>query len=135
MSSEPPAPLSPPVVATPRKLSGLAVAAFVLSLLFFIPLSPLLGAMLGIVALVRHRPERRGRGLARDALTTLLRHLFAAGAHRIDAEVYAENERSQKLLEGLGFLREGLKREANFNGEGYSDIIAYGLLEEDLRRP
>ena len=79
--------------------------------------------------------ERRGRGLARDALGTLLRHLFAAGSHRVDAEVYIENERSQALLEGLGFLREGLKREANFNGDEYSDIITYGLLEEDLREP
>ena len=77
--------------------------------------------------------RRRGRGLARDALATLLTHLFATGTHRIDAEAYLENERSRALLDGLGFVREGRKREANFTGDGYSDIVAFGLLEQDLR--
>jgi RimJ/RimL family protein N-acetyltransferase len=79
--------------------------------------------------------RRRGRGLARDALATLLAHLFATGTHRIDAEVYAVNDRSRKLLDGLGFVREGTKREARFDGEGYTDVIAYGLLAPDLRVP
>ena len=79
--------------------------------------------------------RRRGRGLARDALATLLGHLFATGTHRIDAEVYDINDRSKALLDGLGFVREGTKREARFDGEGYTDVIAYGLLAKDLRLP
>ena len=50
----------------PKKTSKLAVAAFVLSLLLCIPLVPILGAVLGVVALLRieKQPELRGRGLA-----------------------------------------------------------------------
>lgn len=76
--------------------------------------------------------KRRGRGLARDALATLLAHLFATGTHRIDAEAYEENQRSRALLEGLGFHEEGRKREARFDGERYTDVIALGLLAEEL---
>ncbi len=76
--------------------------------------------------------ERRGQGLARAALSGLFTRLFGEGTHRIDAEVYTINERSLGLLTGLGFVREGLKREAHFDGETYSDIIALGLLSADF---
>lgn len=52
----------------PPKLSALSVTAFVLSLCFLLPFVPLLGAILGIVAVVRHPPDRRGRGLAIAAI-------------------------------------------------------------------
>ncbi|MDY0000171.1 MAG: hypothetical protein RBU30_02635 [Polyangia bacterium] len=57
-------PHSPPA----RKLSALNVTAFVLSLLFILPLVPAIGAILGIVGAVRHRPDLRGRGLAIAAI-------------------------------------------------------------------
>jgi RimJ/RimL family protein N-acetyltransferase len=74
----------------------------------------------------------RGKGHMRAALTALLNHLFDEGLHRVDAEAYAFNERSIRLMEGLGFRREGLKREALYDGEGYSDIVAFGLLRPDF---
>jgi RimJ/RimL family protein N-acetyltransferase len=73
----------------------------------------------------------RGQGHMRAALIALLTHLFDEGLHRVDAEAYAFNERSIRLMEGLGFRREGLKREALYDGESYSDIVAFGLLRRD----
>jgi type II secretory pathway pseudopilin PulG len=50
------------------RMSGLAVTALVLSCLFFLPLIPLIGAVLGIIAVVSIRPPTRGRGLAIAAI-------------------------------------------------------------------
>ena len=55
----------------------------------------------------------------RDGLRALLGHLFSEGVHRVDAEAYEFNEASLGLMEGLGFVREGLKRQAHFDDEGY----------------
>jgi RimJ/RimL family protein N-acetyltransferase len=35
-------------------------------------------------------------------------------------------------MKGLGFREEGRKREALFTGEGYSDVLVFGLLEADF---
>ena len=78
--------------------------------------------------------ECRGRGLGKDAVRCLLAHLFRGGMHRVDTEVYDFNEASLRLLLGLGFQREGLKRKAHFTGRRYADIITLGLLREDFRR-
>ncbi|MCD4733298.1 GNAT family N-acetyltransferase, partial [bacterium] len=76
--------------------------------------------------------ERRGEGLCSEALTALLERLFSESLHRIEGEVYACNEPSIRLLKQLGFMREGVKRQAHFDGEEYIDIYAYGLLRADF---
>ena len=50
------------------KTSGLAITAFVLSLLIFIPILPIIGAILGIVAVAKIKPPQRGKGLAIAAI-------------------------------------------------------------------
>jgi len=62
------APLSSPPASQPGKTSGLAVTAFILSLIFFLPIVPLIGAILGIISLATFRPDRRGKGLAIAAI-------------------------------------------------------------------
>ena len=71
----------------------------------------------------------RGRGYARQALSLLLGHLFSIGCHRVEAEVYDFNTRSLGLLEGLGFTREGVKRDAHYDSDGYHDVVVLGLLK------
>jgi RimJ/RimL family protein N-acetyltransferase len=78
--------------------------------------------------------EQRGQGYAKDALRHLLRRLIAQGAHRMDAETYEYNEASIGILGSLGFKREGVKRQAHFDGERYRDVIAFGLLAEDFEQ-
>lgn len=77
--------------------------------------------------------EERGKGYAGEALGVFVRKLFSGGTHRIDAEVYDFNKRSLKLLEAIGFKKEGVRRAAYYDGKEYSDIIAMGLLKEDLK--
>jgi len=79
-----------------------------------------------------HR-DWQGRGLASEALRQILRHLFdELGLRRIEADVDPRNEASWRLLERLGFVREGLLRERwHVNGE-ICDTAFYGLLRQDF---
>jgi ribosomal-protein-alanine N-acetyltransferase len=76
--------------------------------------------------------ERRGKGYAKDGLKALLEHLFTVDVHRVEAEAYEFNQTSLHLLEGLGFKKEGVKRQAHFGGDRYHDIVVLGLLAEEF---
>lgn len=51
--------------------------------------------------------EYWGRGLASESCRAVIGQAFSDGAHRIFAECDPENENSWRLLEALGFRREG----------------------------
>lgn len=51
--------------------------------------------------------EYWGMGLASESCRAVIEMAFAQGAHRIFAECDPENESSWRLLEALGFRREG----------------------------
>lgn len=51
--------------------------------------------------------EYWGRGFASESCRAIIEKAFADGAHRIFAECDPENENSWRLLEALGFRREG----------------------------
>lgn len=52
-----------------------------------------------------------GKGYARESCQALVEKAFREGTHRIFAECDPENESSWRLLERLGFLREGHLRQ------------------------
>lgn len=52
-----------------------------------------------------------GRGLAAEGCRAMIRQAFAGGVHRIFAECDPRNENSWRLLEALGFSREGYLRQ------------------------
>ena len=67
-----------------------------------------------------------------EATSTLLRFAFEElGLHRVEADVDPRNEASIRLLQRLGFQREGYLRERYFVGEEISDTIFYGLLRRE----
>jgi ribosomal-protein-alanine N-acetyltransferase len=78
-------------------------------------------AMLGYAIDTAHE----GRGLMREALTAALADAFSArvGLHRVQANVRPENIRSLRLLERLGFEREGLAREYLFIDGAWRDHV------------
>jgi [ribosomal protein S5]-alanine N-acetyltransferase len=80
-------------------------------------------------------PERQGQGLAAEALRCAIGFGFdAVGLVRIEADIDPRNEASAKLLERLGFQREGLLRKRwRVNGE-VCDTAFYGLLPDDFVR-
>ena len=56
-----------------------------------------------------------GQGLMREALYSVLSHLFSGNlAQRVRADVGPGNERSKHLLKRLGFRLEGLQEAKNF---------------------
>ncbi|MBS0457010.1 MAG: GNAT family N-acetyltransferase [Proteobacteria bacterium] len=79
-------------------------------------------------------PAHWGCGLAREAVRLALGFGFdSLGLRRIEADTDPENAASCRLLEALGFAREGLLRERWQVGDTPSDTAFYGLLKGDLR--
>lgn len=73
-----------------------------------------------------------GRGLMADALGALIPHVFESLLlHRMEAACIPDNTRSQRLLENVGFRREGyLNGYLNINGT-WRDHLLYALVAED----
>jgi len=83
-------------------------------------------------------PEYWGRGYATEAARALVARLFETeAARRITAKCDPLNERSWKMLERLGFTREGrLRRNVFFKCDArgepiWKDTYVYGLLKDD----
>ena len=76
-----------------------------------------------------------GRGMASLAVALVCDHAFGPGGlHRLQADIRPENLPSQRLVERLGFQREGLlRRYLDIDGD-WRDHLAFGLLAEDLPR-
>jgi len=54
--------------------------------------------------------EARGRGVATRSVGAAAEHAFANGIYRIEAHVRVGNVASERVLERVGFRREGVKR-------------------------
>ena len=73
-----------------------------------------------------------GRGLAQEALRLALGRAFGPLAlHRLEADIAPRNTASTRLVERVGFRREGLRRERWFVGDDVQDSALYGLLARD----
>ena len=78
-------------------------------------------------------PERQGQGYATEAVRAVLERLFTVqGLHKVSAECDARNVASARLLERVGFTREGLRRRHTWIKGEWTDDLLYGLLEEDF---
>ena len=76
-----------------------------------------------------------GRGVASLAVALVCDHAFGpAGLHRLQADIRPENLPSQRLVERLGFQREGLLRRYLDIDGAWRDHLAFALLAEDLPR-
>ncbi len=78
------------------------------------------------------RQDHWGQGYMTEALRTLLTFSFEdLKLHRIEADVDPRNAASIRLLENLGFQREGYLRQRWFVGDEINDTVFYGLLRSD----
>jgi RimJ/RimL family protein N-acetyltransferase len=102
-------------------------------------------AFIGWCCLVQWNPDHRsarmgycldepawGQGFATEAAAALLHWAFdSLDLNRVQAETDTRNTASSRVLEKLGFVREGMLREdCIVNGE-VSDSWVYGLLRRD----
>jgi ribosomal-protein-alanine N-acetyltransferase len=105
------------------------------------------GAFIGWCGLVSWNPDYRsaslgyclddaawGRGYATEAARALLQWGFdTLDLNRVQAETDTRNLASARVLEKLGFLREGTLREDCVVNDDVSDSWVYGLLEREWR--
>lgn len=79
-------------------------------------------------------PDHWNEGYATDAIGSLVRYGFEERRlNKIGADVYATNEASARVLEKVGFEREGVRRNHCFVDGEYVDLHEYGLLAEEWR--
>ncbi len=105
------------------------------------------GAFIGWCTLARWNPGHRrssmgycfddaawGRGYATEASRALLQWAFdTLDLNRVQAETDTRNVASARVLEKLGFVREGTLREDCVVSGEVSDSWVYGLLRRDWR--
>jgi len=116
----------------------------------FVPQDDLDGALVGIAnlsqivrgtsqsALVGYSLdcEHEGLGLMREALTGLVEFAFGKlRLHRLQASYRPENVRSARVLEALGFEREGLARGYLFIEGAWRDHVLAARVNPELRAP
>lgn len=75
-----------------------------------------------------------GRGLMGEAVRAFVSHCFdALDTHRVEALIEPDNAASIRLVERLGFRREGLLRDRLLVLGTYRSVHAYALLEDEWR--
>lgn len=77
-------------------------------------------------------PGGRNRGLGTEATRLVLGHAFdVLGLHRVGLEVYAFNPRGRRAYEKVGFVTEGVRREAlRFDG-AWVDAVVMSVLDHE----
>ncbi len=88
----------------------------------------------GVFTIFIGEPEFWSRGFGKEAtaLTTAYAMDFL-NLNRLELEVFAYNERALRCYEGLGFTREGVRREAKFHDGAYHDAIQMAVLRRDWK--
>jgi RimJ/RimL family protein N-acetyltransferase len=75
-----------------------------------------------------------GKGYAADAMKVLLRYYFdELGYAKVHAIVYAYNDRSIRMHEKFGMVREGQLREAKFTDGKRYDMFIFGMTADEFR--
>lgn len=76
-------------------------------------------------------PTERGRGYGTEAVQLMIDYLFLSkDLGRIQAIVDLRNKASQRVLEKVGFQREGTIRKCLFNRGEWRDYDLYSILRE-----
>jgi ribosomal-protein-serine acetyltransferase len=78
--------------------------------------------------------DAQGRGLMTRAVAACLDHAFGAwDLHRIEIRAAPDNARSRAVPERLGFVQEGILREAERHADRFGDLVVYAMLAADWR--
>jgi RimJ/RimL family protein N-acetyltransferase len=103
--------------------------------------------LLGTMSLRRYARDRRaelgywlahpawGHGLATEAAQAVVDFGFSElGLARIYAQVLADNRASLRVLDKLGMVNEGVKRQHVHKARRLHDVVLYGLLRDEWSR-
>lgn len=74
----------------------------------------------------------QGKGIVTAACCTMVRHAFEElQMHKVVISCATDNPRSRAVAERLGFVQEGILRQADRLHDRYVDMVFYGLLKEE----
>jgi RimJ/RimL family protein N-acetyltransferase len=80
-------------------------------------------------------PSERGKGYGTEAVKLMIDYLFTKkNVIRIQVTTHADNISSQKVLEKVGFQREGLMRKSTCVKGKYHNEYIYGILREEWQK-
>ena len=81
-------------------------------------------------------PIERGKGYCTEAVKIMVDYLFLSKDRvRVQAATSLENKASQRILEKVGFQKEGLVRKSMFLRGKWADVCLYGILREEWKEP
>ena len=81
-------------------------------------------------------PSERGKGYGTEALQLMVDYLFLSkDVMRIQAQTDQRNKASQKILEKVGFKKEGALRKSFFIRGEWQDDYVYSILREEWKEP
>ena len=76
----------------------------------------------------------RGKGYAKEAVSLLVNYLFDGYAtERIAAFTDELNIPARRMMESLGFWREGVLRRSMFRDGEWQNVVIYSILREDWK--
>ena len=76
----------------------------------------------------------KGRGHGRTAVMLAARYCFdVLGFHRLWLNVSPRNRRARNLYRKLGFVEEGIARESVKEGDTYTSMHVFSMLEQEYR--
>jgi len=82
------------------------------------------------------KPSEHGKGYGTEALQLIIDYLFLAkDVHRVQANTDPENKASQRILEKVGFKKEGVSRRSSFVRGQWRDECHYSILREEWKEP
>ena len=78
--------------------------------------------------------EDCGQGIGSWAVRATRDYAFETlRLHRLELDVFSFNPRAERAYEKAGFRREGVRRDAVRDGDGYGDDILMAILEDEWR--
>ena len=82
-------------------------------------------------------PSERGKGYCSEAVKIMVDYLFLSRGDivRIQAHTDVRNAASQKVLEKIGFKKEGTIRKGYFARGKWTDWFLYSILREEWKEP
>lgn len=82
-----------------------------------------------------YHPAQRGKGIGTWIVETTRDFAFEElKLHRLELDVYSFNPRAERVYLKAGFKREGVLRDAVYDGEQYADDILMAILEDEWRQ-
>ena len=81
-------------------------------------------------------PSERGKGYATEAVKILVDYLFLnKDIVRIQADASSDNLASQRVLEKVGFVCEGVLRKVAFEHGAWRNATQFSILREEWKKP